>query len=122
MANNENIAKVAEENAEVKTETTAEIVEIKPEKKKANVFKKAWNGLKSIGGKTVNAVREHPKAAMTVFTGIGMGLGYVGKMFLDARREALDDEPYETDFVDQEETDELEDDGFEEAEEEASEE
>lgn len=122
MANNENIAK-AEETTEVKTENTAQIVEIKPEKKKANVFKKAWNGLKSIGGKTVNAVREHPKAAMTVFTGIGMGLGYVGKMFLDARREALDDEPYETDFVDQEETEELEDDdGFEEAEEEASEE
>lgn len=119
---NENVAKVVEENAEVKTETTAEIVEIKPEKKKANVFKKAWNGLKTAGGKVVNAVREHPKTAMTVFTGIGMGLGYVGKMFLDARREALDEEPYETDFVDQEETEEPEDDGFEEAEEEASEE
>ena len=120
MANNENVAKV-EETTEVKTETTAEIVEIKPDKAKKNVFKKAWNGLKSIGGKTVNAVREHPKAAMTVFTGIGMGLGYVGKMFLDARREALDDEPYETEFIDQEETDELEDEVLDEAEEEASE-
>lgn len=120
---NENVALNTEVTGEQeKTENTAQIVEIQPEKKKANVFKKAWNGLKSIGGKTVNAVREHPKAAMTVFTGIGMGLGYVGKMFLDARREALDEEPYETDFVDQEETEELEDDGFEEAEEEASEE